>query len=198
MSNWCWSEGLNCLWCHWSGKVSICSQPRKQSSWGQHGAHLGPVGPRWAPCWPHKPCYQGTLHGHSSLPSMGDLIVIQLHLQHCWDSPLSLMFCLNKAWHMVNMRLCLANLIWNVQNINYRMVWSRLNSRLLWYQSQQFHKLFFVLYLYVNGLYSCILSKVLDVTFGLYNSKIISVAHHMAVVTSMLKHWICLSLVLRF
>ena len=21
--------------------------------------HLGPVGPRWAPCWPHEPCYQG-------------------------------------------------------------------------------------------------------------------------------------------
>ena len=20
---------------------------------------LRPVGPRWAPCWPHKPCYQG-------------------------------------------------------------------------------------------------------------------------------------------
>ena len=30
-----------------------------QSSWGQHGAHLGPVGPRWAPCWSHEPCYQG-------------------------------------------------------------------------------------------------------------------------------------------
>ena len=29
------------------------------SSWGQHGAHLGPVGPRWAPCWPHEPCHQG-------------------------------------------------------------------------------------------------------------------------------------------
>ena len=26
---------------------------------GQHGAHLGPVEPRWAPCWPHEPCYQG-------------------------------------------------------------------------------------------------------------------------------------------
>ena len=26
---------------------------------GQHGAHLGPVDPRWAPCWPHKLCYQG-------------------------------------------------------------------------------------------------------------------------------------------
>ena len=36
------------------------SQPRYQSSWGQHGAHLGPVGPRWAPCWPHEPCYQGS------------------------------------------------------------------------------------------------------------------------------------------
>ena len=25
-----------------------------------HGAHLGQVGPRWAPCRPHEPCYQGT------------------------------------------------------------------------------------------------------------------------------------------
>ena len=33
------------------------STPREQSSWGQHSAHLGPVGPRWAPCWPHEPCY---------------------------------------------------------------------------------------------------------------------------------------------
>ena len=30
-------------------------------SWGQHWAHLDPVGPRWAPCWPHEPCYQGIL-----------------------------------------------------------------------------------------------------------------------------------------
>ena len=29
--------------------------PRFQGSWSQHGAHLGPVGPSWAPCWPHKP-----------------------------------------------------------------------------------------------------------------------------------------------
>ena len=34
--------------------------PRSQGSCGQHGAHLGPVGPRWAPCWPHEPCYQGS------------------------------------------------------------------------------------------------------------------------------------------
>ena len=30
-------------------------------SWGQHGAHQGPVGPRWAPCWPHEPYYLGVL-----------------------------------------------------------------------------------------------------------------------------------------
>ena len=22
-----------------------------------HGAHMGPTGPRWAPCWPHELCY---------------------------------------------------------------------------------------------------------------------------------------------
>ena len=33
--------------------------PWKQGSWGQHGAHLGPTGPRWAPCWPHEPCNLG-------------------------------------------------------------------------------------------------------------------------------------------
>ena len=31
----------------------------KKGSWGLHGAHLGPTGPRWAPCWPHELCYLG-------------------------------------------------------------------------------------------------------------------------------------------
>ena len=36
--------------------------PRQQSSWGQHGTNfnLSPGGPRWAPCWSHKPCYEDT------------------------------------------------------------------------------------------------------------------------------------------
>ena len=42
--------------------------PREQSSCGQHGAHLGPVGPRWAPCWPHEPCYQGHHFQYSNQP----------------------------------------------------------------------------------------------------------------------------------
>ena len=31
---------------------------RYQSSWDLHWAHLGLKWPRWAPCWPHEPCYQ--------------------------------------------------------------------------------------------------------------------------------------------
>ena len=44
---------------HTFGNGTCKITPRKQSSWGQHGAHLGPAGPRWAPFWPPEPCYQG-------------------------------------------------------------------------------------------------------------------------------------------
>ena len=41
-------------------------------SWDQHGVHLGPTGPRWAPCWPHEPCYLGdpTWAGLHSYPQI--------------------------------------------------------------------------------------------------------------------------------
>ena len=29
---------------------------------GHHGAHLGPTGPRWSPCWPHEPCLLSGTH----------------------------------------------------------------------------------------------------------------------------------------
>ena len=38
----------------------MSSLPRQQSSWGRHGAHLGPVGPRGAPWCPHEPCFHGS------------------------------------------------------------------------------------------------------------------------------------------
>ena len=49
----------------WLGYHTFHKRARKaypdRSSWGQHGAHLGPAGPRWAPCWPHEHCYLGRL-----------------------------------------------------------------------------------------------------------------------------------------
>ena len=54
----------------------LASFPRYQGSWGQHGAHLGPVGPRWAPCWSHKPCYQGC-------PSRCFMHVLPMESRHC-------------------------------------------------------------------------------------------------------------------
>ena len=51
-------------WCYTSVMASKTPHnhppPWYQGSWGQHGAHLGPTGPRWAPCWPHELCYLGT------------------------------------------------------------------------------------------------------------------------------------------
>ena len=40
----------------WSYRYPM-NQPRKQDSWGQHGAHLEQTGPMWAPWWPHELCY---------------------------------------------------------------------------------------------------------------------------------------------
>ena len=46
--------------CH-SAMVTTTDGWDNSSPWGQHGAHLGPVDPRWAPYWPHEPCYLGSL-----------------------------------------------------------------------------------------------------------------------------------------
>ena len=48
-------------------KAALKFLPRLQGSWGQHGAHLGTTGPRWAPCWLHEPCYLGMNHKHFPL-----------------------------------------------------------------------------------------------------------------------------------
>ena len=40
---------------HWQNSLHRNAEwygPRYQGSWGQHGAHLDPVGPRWAPVGP--------------------------------------------------------------------------------------------------------------------------------------------------
>ena len=45
-----------------SASLAFVRRIHRRSTWDQHGAYLGPVGPRWAPWWPHEPCYQGLLH----------------------------------------------------------------------------------------------------------------------------------------
>ena len=42
-------------------------------TWGP----LGPTGPRWAPCWPHEPCYLG-VHVNKTLPKCTDTGVISI------------------------------------------------------------------------------------------------------------------------
>ena len=54
--------------------------PREQSSWGQHGAHLGPVGPRWAPCWPNESAIRDWLQIFRFKHTYGK----QIHIRHIW------------------------------------------------------------------------------------------------------------------
>ena len=73
----------------WYGKLRCllymaASLPRYQGSLGPHGAHLGPVSPRCAPCWPHEPCYQGCFFPSvsSSRDSVGDRLAVHYPLHH--------------------------------------------------------------------------------------------------------------------
>ena len=38
----------------YNNTIFTADTPWEQLSWGLHGAHLGPTGPTWAPCWPHE------------------------------------------------------------------------------------------------------------------------------------------------
>ena len=79
-----------------------CRSPREQSSWGQHGAHLGPVGPRWAPFWPHEPYYQGrSLHYVALVNSFTILCFRVLH-----DTLFSSSKTFNKRYVYVLLAFC--------------------------------------------------------------------------------------------
>ena len=52
-----YSVHLSTLFCPQMDRWIKWNNPKYQGSWGQHGAHLGPTGPRWVPCWPHELCY---------------------------------------------------------------------------------------------------------------------------------------------
>ena len=49
-----------CIWiCMDYYVCTIQAIPDSKVHGGPHGAHLGPIGPRWAPCGPHELCYLG-------------------------------------------------------------------------------------------------------------------------------------------
>ena len=57
---------LHCIFkCDWQFVVTGNSVPWYQNSWGQYGAHLGTIRPRWAQCWPHELCYLGCWPGQT-------------------------------------------------------------------------------------------------------------------------------------
>ena len=57
----------------WLSMNSETSPTQIAKFMGPTWAHLGPVGPRWAPCWPHEPCYQGMPLGVTLLLSYYEL-----------------------------------------------------------------------------------------------------------------------------
>ena len=70
------------IWYMISPVYSLYKYSHIASSCGQHGAHLGPVGPRWAPCWPHEPCYLGifiskVIYCYSHVTEIYDITFIQ-------------------------------------------------------------------------------------------------------------------------
>ena len=52
-----WYEMSWYSWCHVTSLWCELTKVTPDSK--VHGAHLGTTGPRWAPCWPHEPCYLG-------------------------------------------------------------------------------------------------------------------------------------------
>ena len=64
--------------------------PWQQGSWGQHRAHLGPVGPSCTPCRPDEPCYMGyhpvaSLKMHNKIQRKCMMIQMTTHPTVSWQ-----------------------------------------------------------------------------------------------------------------
>ena len=100
----CW-ENAQIIWKGWSlfflEETIIQRCPcRYQGSWGKHGAHLGPVGPRWAPYCPHEPCYQGA-PGHFGISYLTLIVVNFFSIKRGLNSFFDTFSCyrvINRLW----------------------------------------------------------------------------------------------------
>ena len=53
--------------------------PDRKGHGAKNGVHLGPKGPRWAPCWPHELCYLGYANSLSfTAPTFGAIFTTSL------------------------------------------------------------------------------------------------------------------------
>ena len=103
----------------------LCRLLRQQSSWGQHGAHLGPVGPRWAPCWPHEPFYQGP-----PLPATHSYAILFNSIWHTLDETIKwprhnnyarAAFCVRSDGHLA-ISACYYWVVWIVAERGYQLL----------------------------------------------------------------------------
>ena len=82
--------------------VPLCGtanrQPWYQGSLGQHGAHLGPVGPRWAPCWPNEPCYLGDYKDLLIRATLKWILKCSFACSMCNIIVINFMFLLQSSW----------------------------------------------------------------------------------------------------
>ena len=69
-----WAQCLRMFYWHWTAwnTAMMWRDEINTSHMGPIWAHLGPVGPRWAPCRPHEYCYQGY---YGSLSTHGLFII---------------------------------------------------------------------------------------------------------------------------
>ena len=63
------------LWCILFGTCGI-------PDYKIHGAHLGPTGPRWTPCWPHELCYLGWFY----CPGIWQPVRQRCFIHHCYHT----------------------------------------------------------------------------------------------------------------
>ena len=90
---------------------------------GPTWAHLGPAGPRWAPCWPHELCYLGTFTWFFDALKLKQLNGI------AWASSSS------PRWHSYFMKLhwWLSSIRWEVY-LNWK--WQNLSYNICYVPSQ--------------------------------------------------------------
>ena len=87
ISNWCYRKAIT------SG--CVIDYPESKVHGANMDAHLGPVGPIWAPCWPHEPCYQGT-YPHS----MSNTCIRTSHTASCiWICYIAHLSRVHDKWH---------------------------------------------------------------------------------------------------